>query len=145
MLKRMPVDSDGSLRNCARCGKMAGMLALVLLSTSCRKPQATEIPGPYNRDRTLGKEWLELKPDRSFVQVYSNATLVRTNIGQWAFQATPPTLVLQNALTIDDSPGHPPVFAMTNGWKLKAMRLAGLILFEDPDKDPLARVTVENQ
>src|SRR5437899_12001997 len=76
MSKRMTVDLDGFLRNCARLGEMASMLALVLLVASCRKPQVTEIPGPYNRDRTQGKEWLELKPDGSFVQVYSNATLV---------------------------------------------------------------------
>src|SRR5260221_1510378 len=91
MLKRMTVDLDGSLRNCARRAKMAGMLALVLLAASCRKPQATEIPGPYNRDRTQGKEWLDLKPDGNHFQVYLKTTSVRSHIGQWAFKQQPPT------------------------------------------------------
>ena len=129
----------------SRIRSYTAVTAVALLAFSCKKPQPYQIPGPYNRFRTQGQEWLDLLTNGTFVQVYSNAALARTNAGRWAFQPEPPTLVLKGALVIDDSPGHPTAFTVTNAWKLKTRRLAGLILFEDPDKEPFAQVTPENQ
>jgi len=121
------------------------LVALACMAVSCKKPQAADVPGQYNRLRTQGGGFLDLRADGTYVQVYSNSTVLRTNLGQWAFQAKPPALVLRNALIIDDGPGHPATMAVTNGWKLNASLLAGLLIFEDPGAEPFARITAENQ
>ena len=125
--------------------KPALLVALACMAVSCKKPQAADVPGQYNRLRTQGGGFLDLRADGTYVQVYSNSTVLRTNLGQWAFQAKPPALVLRNVLIIDDGPGHPATMAVTNGWKLNASLLAGLLIFEDPGAEPFARITAENQ
>src|SRR6266700_742792 len=125
--------------------QQALLVVLACVAVSCKKPQATDIPGHYNRLRAQGGELLDLKADGTFVQICSNSTVLRTNLGQWAFQAKPPALVFRNVLIIDDGPGHPATMAVTNGWKLNARRLAGLLIFEDPGAEPFARITAENQ
>ncbi len=66
------------------------MLATAGTGLSCKKAKSTDLPGRYTADRSHGFESLELEADGSYVQVFTNRTLARTNVGQWTFQ--PPTL-----------------------------------------------------
>ena len=110
---------------------------------SCRKAKTTDLAGRYTADRSHGFESLELKADGTYVQVFTNSSVARTNIGQWVFQ--PPTLTLKNALVFDDGSNHPVAAVLTNDWQLKVTRLLNIWVFEDRQAQPFTQVTPENQ
>src|SRR5258708_11843662 len=118
-------------------------LVLACAVVSCKKATSANIVGNYTAQRPHGFERLELKTNGTYVQVFTNSTLVRTNVGQWAFQ--PPTLTLKSALMFDDGFGHPATPVVTNDWQLKARFLINIWVFEDRQNEPFSQFTPENQ
>jgi hypothetical protein len=110
---------------------------------SCKKATSNNLPGRYTSDRSHGFESLELKSDGTYVQVFTNSTLARTNVGQWTFK--PPTLTLKSALMYDDGFNRPAATVATNDWPLKVRRLFNIWVFEDRQAQPFSEVTPENQ
>lgn len=118
------------------------MLAVACTGLSCKKAKSTDLPGRYTSDRSHGLESLELKADGTYVQVFTNSTLVRTNVGQWTFQ--PPTLTL-SALLFDDGFDHPVSAVVTNDWQLNVTRLLKIWVLSDRHAQSFSQVTPENQ
>ena len=118
-------------------------LVLACAALSCSKATPTSLAARYAALRPHGFETLELKTNGTYVQVFTNSTLVRTNIGQWTFR--PPILTLTNALLFDDGFGRPASPVVTNDWQLKARHFLNIWLLEDRQNEPFSEVTPENQ
>jgi hypothetical protein len=118
-------------------------VALACSGLSCKKAKSTDLPGRYTSDRSHGFESLELQTNGNYVQVFTNSTLVRTNVGQWTFQ--PPMLTLKGALVFDDGFNRPAATVVTNDWQLKVSRMINVWIFEDRQAQPFSQVTAENQ
>jgi hypothetical protein len=116
---------------------------LVCAVVSCKKATSANIAGNYTAARPHGFETLELKTNGTYVQVFTNSTLARTNFGQWTFQ--PPTLTLKSALMFDDGFGRPATPVVTNDWKLSVRYLINIWVLEDRQNEPFSQVTAENQ
>ena len=119
------------------------VLALACTAISRKKPTTTNIAGRYTAQRPHGFETLELQTNGSYVQVFTNSTLARTNVGQWTF--LPPTLTLKSALIFDDGFGRPATPVVTNDWLLKVRYLFNIWVFEDRQNEPFSQITPENQ
>ncbi len=119
------------------------IFALVCAALSCKKPTTTTITGRYTAERPHGFETLELQTNGTYVQIFTNSTLARTNVGQWTFQ--PPILTLKSALIFDNGFGRPATPVITNDWKLKVRFLFNIWVFEDRQNEPFSQVTAENQ
>ena len=122
---------------------LIGVLVLACAALSCKKATSANIVGNYTAERPHGFERLELKTNGTYVQVFTNSTLARTNVGQWTFQ--PPTLTLKSALIFDDGVGRPATPIVTNDWQLKVRYLINIWVFEDRQNEPFSQVTPENQ
>jgi hypothetical protein len=118
-------------------------LVLVCAALSCKKATSTNIAGNYTAQRPYGFETLELKTNGTYMQVFTNSALARTNFGQWSFQA--PTLTLKSALVFDDGFGRQATPIVTNDWQLKVRYLINIWVFEDRQNEPFSQVTPENQ
>lgn len=119
------------------------ILALACIAVSCKKPTSADIAGRYTAERPHGFESLELGTNGTYVQVFTNSTVARSNAGQWTFQ--PPILTLKGALLFDDGFGRPATPVVTNDWKLKVRYLINIWLLEDRQNEPFSQVTSENQ
>ena len=126
-----------------RTTTLIALVALACAALSCKKATPTNIAGRYTAERPHGFETLELKTNGTYVQVFTNSTLARTNVGQWTFQ--PPTLTLKSALIFDDGFGRPATPIVTNDWQLKVRYLINIWVFEDRQNEPFSQVTPENQ
>ncbi len=118
-------------------------LALACTALGCKKATPTNIAGRYIAQRPHGYESLVLATNGTYVQIFTNATLARTNVGQWTFQ--PPILTLKGALMFDDGFGHPATAIVTNDWNLKVRYLFNIWVFQDRQNEPFSQVTPENQ
>lgn len=121
-------------------------LALICAALSCKKatpPTPTNIAGRYTAERPHGFESLELATNGTYMQVFTNSAVARTNVGQWTFQA--PILTLKSALIFDDGFGRPAAPVVTNDWKLKVRYLFNIWVFEDRQNEPFSQVTPDNQ
>ena len=117
-----------------RASTFAAILALACSGFSCRKAKSTDLPGRYTAERSHGFESLELKTNGTYLQVFTNSTLARTNVGLWTFQ--PPTLTLKGALMFDDGFDLPASPVVTNDWQLKVRYLINIWVFEDRQAQP---------
>src|SRR5262249_54060637 len=97
----------------------------------------------YTAQRPHGFETLELMTNGAYVQVFTNSSTARTNVGQWTLQ--PPTLTLKRAIIFDDGFGHPAIPLVTNDWKLKVRYLFNIWPFEARQNEPFAQISAENQ
>ena len=102
-----------------------------------------EPSGTLHRSTPAWFETLELKTNGTYLQVFTNSTVARTNAGQWTFQ--PPILTLKSALIFDDGFGRPATPVVTNDWKLKARYLINIWVLEDRQNEPFSQVTAGNQ
>jgi hypothetical protein len=118
-------------------------VVLACTALSCKKATTSNIAGRYTAERPHGFESLELATNGTYVQVFTNSTLVRTNVGQWTFQQ--PVLTLKSALIFDDGFGRPATPVVTNDWKLKVRYLFNILVFEDRQNEPFSQITAENQ
>jgi hypothetical protein len=118
-------------------------VALACAVISCKKATSTNIAGRYTAQRPHGFESLDLATSGTYMQVFTNSTVARTNVGQWTFQ--PPILTLKSALIFDDGFGRPASPVVTNDWKLKVRYLFNIWVFEDRQNEPFTQVTPENQ
>ena len=117
--------------------------AVACTTLSCKKATSTNIAGRYTAQRPHGFESLDLRTNGTYVQVFTNSNLARTNAGQWTFQ--PPILTLKRALMFDDGFGRPATPVVTNDWKLNVRYLFNIWVFEDRQNEPFSQVTAENQ
>ena len=126
-----------------RTTSVIAIVTLACTGMSCKKATSADIVGRYTAQRPHGFESLELKTNGTYVQVFTNSTLSRTNVGQWTFQQ--PILTLKSALMFDDGFGRAATPVVTNDWKLKVRYLINAWIFEDRQNEPFAQVTPENQ
>ncbi len=122
------------------------VLVLLVLSCtvlSCKKATSVNLAGRYTAERPHGFELLELGTNGTYVQIFTNTSLARTNLGQWTFQQ--PILTLKGALMFDDGFGHPATPIATNDWQLKPRYLFNIWVLEDRQNEPFSQVTPENQ
>ena len=126
-----------------RTESLIAIVALTCTTLSCKKATPTNIVARYTAQRPHGFETLELMSNGAYVQVFTNSTMVRTNIGKWTLQ--PPILTLKSALIFDDGFGHPAIPLVTNDWKLKTTYLFNAWVLEDRQNEPFSQVTAENQ
>ena len=66
-----------------RTTSIIATLALACSSLSCKKATPMNIVGRYTAQRPHGFETLELMTNGTYIQVLTNSTFARTNIGQW--------------------------------------------------------------
>ncbi len=126
-----------------RTTALVGTIAFSCATLSCKKASSMNIVGRYTAERPHGFESLELATNGTYVQVFTNSTVLRTNVGQWTFQ--PPILTLKSALIFDDGFGRPATPVLTNDWKLKVRYLINIWVLEDRQNEPFSQVTAENQ
>jgi hypothetical protein len=116
------------------------LIAIFLLSCtalSCKKPTSANIIGRYTAERPNGFEMLELQTNGTYVQVFTNTTTARTNVGVWTLQ--PPTLTLKRALMF----GAPSV--ATNDWRLTTKYVFNIWILGDGQSEAFSQVTADNQ
>jgi hypothetical protein len=116
---------------------------LGLVSVSCKQATSPDLAGSYTAERSHGFELLDLKTNGTYVQIFTNVSVARTNTGQWSYQ--PPTLTLKSALMFDDGFNRPASPVVTNDCKLKVRRLFNIWVFEDRQAEAFSQVTPENQ
>jgi len=126
-----------------RTTSFIAILVLTCTGLSCKKATSTNIAARYTAERPHGFELLELQTNGTYVQVFTNSTLARTNVGQWTLE--PPILTLKSALMFDDGFGRPATPVVTNDWKLKVRYLFNIWVLEDRQNESFSQVTTENQ
>lgn len=119
------------------------VLALAFITGACKKATPAGLAGSYTAERSHGFEFLELRTNGTYVQIFTNITVARTNTGQWSYQS--PTLTLKSALMFDDGFNRPASPVVTNDWRLKVRWLFNIWVFEDRQAEPFSQVTSENQ
>jgi hypothetical protein len=112
------------------------------LLASCKKPQASDLPGHYFASRNYGDETLDLSTNGTYVQVFETRTTPparRTNSGAWQFLAATRTVILSNALSFDDGKGNPATTVVTNDWTLNLTNILSIIMLEDRQAQPFSK------
>jgi hypothetical protein len=119
------------------------VLAVALIGLSCNKPTSTNLVGRYKAERSYGLEFLELKTNGSYVQVFTNSNTLSTNVGTWTL--TPPTLTLKSALIFDDGFNRPATRVATNDWHLETKWVFNIWILGDGHAESFVQITPENQ
>ena len=104
---------------------------------SCKKPTLSNIIGRYTAERPTGLETLELQTNGTYVQIFTNSTTARTNVGAWTLQS--PTLTLKSALMFGATP------ITTNDWQLTTKYVFNIWVLGDGQNEAFSQVTPENQ
>lgn len=102
-------------------------ISLVALVVSCSKPQSSDVPGNYRANRAYGVEMLHLRPQGTYEQVFTSASVSRTNVGRWKLSAGDPSLFLYDALIFDDGWGRLASTVKTGVWCLQVEKFAGQV------------------
>lgn len=118
-------------------------VAVASIGLSCNKPTSTNLVGRYKAERSYGLEFLELRTNGTYVQVFTNSTTLQTNIGTWTLQ--PPTLTLKSALIFDDGLNRPATHVVTNDWRLDTKWVFNIWVLGDGHAESFVQITPENQ
>ena len=118
-------------------------IALAMREFVFRKPTPSNLVASYKAERSYGLEFLELRTNGIYVQIFTNSTTVRTNVGTWTLQA--PTLTLKAALIFDDGSNRPAATVVTNDWQLATRWLFNIWILGDGRAESFVQITPENQ